>query len=127
MRLLEKTQDGGPSSGVTCYFLFECKPLCSVVLMHFGRGTSEVFHSHAFNALTLWLKGRVVEFYRDGGARSWHAGQLKYTSRDCFHRVASGGGTWALSLRGPWKDNWQEVRDGRLRTLTHGRKVVGDA
>lgn len=126
MRLLQKTQDGGPNSGVTCYFLFEVKPLCSVVLLRFGEGTSEVLHNHAFNAWTYWLKGKVLEHYRQGPSRPWFAGEWKYTSRYCFHRIQSVGTAWALSFRGPWEDQWNEIRDGRFRTLTHGRKVVND-
>ena len=63
MRFLEVTKDGGPDSPVTGLFLIEIKSLFSVVLLKFG-GTRENFHSHAFNALTFWLKGAVMEVIR---------------------------------------------------------------
>src|SRR5271154_4359591 len=63
MKLFKKMRDGGPESPVVGYFLVEIKSLFSVVLLHFG-GTREAFHSHAFNAVTLWLRGRVEELVK---------------------------------------------------------------
>ena len=125
MRFLEKVKDGGPDSPVTAYVLVEIKSLFSVMLIHFG-GSREAYHSHAFNALTLWLKGRVYEFtpFSDR-QRPWYAGQWKYTPRERFHRVVAHGiGAWAISFRGPWRDTWQEYRDGSYVTLTHGRRII---
>jgi quercetin dioxygenase-like cupin family protein len=124
MKLFSKAWDGGSDSGVTGYFLIEIKPLFSIVLLRFGKGTREAFHSHAFNALTFWLKGRVVEHHRDGRKKFFKAGMAKYTSRSDFHKVEALETTWALSFRGPWTDRWQEDRRQQLVTLTHGRKVV---
>jgi hypothetical protein len=123
MKFFQKAPDGGKDSGSTGYFLVEIKPLFSIVLLHF-QGTREAYHSHAFNALTLWLKGRVREHLIGGGQKEWGSGQLKYTSRSSFHRVESIGDAWALSFRGPWVDTWREFRDGKFRTLTHGRRLV---
>lgn len=129
-KFFTKAKDGGPESHVTGYFLVEIKPLFSIVLLHFAEGTREAFHSHAFNALTLWLSGVVEErVMGNGGEEShlWAAGQLKYTPRNCCHKiVAPKSGAWALSLRGPWVDKWREFIPSakRVVTLTHGRKVV---
>jgi quercetin dioxygenase-like cupin family protein len=60
-RFFYKKPDGGKESGVTGYFLIEWKPLFSIGLLHFKRGSREAFHSHAFNAVTFWLKGEVTE------------------------------------------------------------------
>lgn len=124
MKICTQAPDGGASSGVTGYFLIECKPLFSIALLHFAPGTREAFHSHAFNALTLWLKGRVIEHDVSGASQPYCAGEIKYTPRSKFHKVEALGSAWALSVRGPWVDRWQEVRQGRLLTLTHGRKVI---
>lgn len=129
MKLLSKAADGGKNSGVTGYFLIEMKSLFSIVLLHFSEGTREAFHSHAFNAWTLWLKGYVFEWGRVGEfgyvQRFYKAGQLKYTPRSMMHKIEGGkGGAWALSIRGPWVDRWRECRNGRLVTLTHGRKEL---
>jgi hypothetical protein len=132
VRFFSKAADGGKDSGVTGYFLIEIKPLFSIVLLHFRKGTRDAYHSHAFNAWTWWIKGSVIEhvlrigdlgFYQKNRFRS---GDLKYTTRANMHKVEALEDTWALSLRGPWVDRWQEFRFGKLVTLTHGRKEVSE-
>lgn len=125
MRFLSVAPDGGKDSGVTGFYIVEIKPLFSLVLLHFRKGTNETLHSHAFNALTLWLKGTVKEHLLDGSSHMWFAGQVKYTSRDCFHNVEAMRDTWAISLRGPWAKTWRIFRNGKFATLAWGRKVVG--
>lgn len=124
MRFFSKTHDGGKDSGVTGYFLIEIKPLFSIVLLHFSQGSRDAFHSHAFNALTIWLKGSVVEHMLDGQQHNWKVGNVKYTSRDTFHKVHAQSNTWALSFRGPWKDRWNESKNNKVTTLTHGRVEI---
>lgn len=125
MRLLEKVPDGGKDSGVTAYILIEVKSLFSIMLLHFNSGSREAFHSHAFNAITIWLKGEVREDELEGGWKYFSAGRWKYTPRTMFHRIfASSRGAWALSFRGPWADTWQEYKNGQYLTLTHGRKEI---
>ena len=126
MRFLSKSHDGGRDSGVTGYFLIEAKPLFSIVLLRFSKGTRDAYHNHAFNALTIWLKGRVIEHLIDGSSRGWRGGNVKYTPRDCFHKVEALTVTWALSFRGPWSDRWNESRSEKLVTLTHGRTVIDE-
>lgn len=125
MKFFTKSHDGGIDSGVTGYWLIECKWLFSIVLLRFSKGSREAFHSHAFNAWTLWLKGYVVEEYLYTQEQYvWKAGQLKYTPRHRFHKITSKEVSWALSFRGPWWNHWQEYKNGVLTKLTHGRKVV---
>jgi quercetin dioxygenase-like cupin family protein len=124
VKLLEASPDGGKHSGVTGYFLIEWKRAFSVVLLHFEKGTREAFHEHAFNAVTLWLKGRVREHHLWGETKEFSAGHMKYTRRETFHKVEALEDTWAISVRGPWVDRWREWRDGRYVTLTHGRIEV---
>lgn len=126
MRFLEISKDGGPESHVTGFFFVEIKPLFSIVLLKFSKGTREAFHSHAFNALTLWLTGNVKEHLLNGQTQEWSAGQLKYTSRKCFHKVEALTDTWALSFRGPWVNKWREFINGKFITLTHGRQVIAE-
>lgn len=142
MRLFQKAPDGGKNSGVTGYFLIEIKSLFSIVILHFRdahehakeKGPREAYHSHAFNAWTLWLWGRVVEQRHKGTstaakadeAELFQAGQLKYTPRDNIHRIQAIGDAWAISIRGPWIDTWKEFnpRTQNTITLTHGRKEI---
>lgn len=59
MRFLHYGRDGGSESKVFGFWLFEIKSLLSVVLLRFDSPSREVFHSHAFSALTWWLTGEV--------------------------------------------------------------------
>jgi hypothetical protein len=124
MKLLEKASDGGKDSGVTGYFLVEIKSLFSIVLLKFNKGTRDAYHNHAFNAVTLWLKGEVIEHHKSGFEEYFTGGMFKYTSRKTFHKVEALDTTWALSIRGPWLDKWNEFKDGKLITLTHGRQII---
>lgn len=126
MQLFKKSHDGGKDSGVTSYWLIEWKEKFSIVLLHFSPGTRDAFHSHAFNALTWWLKGSVVEEYTDGYTTEWRPSiKPKRTPRNVFHKIIAGEkGAWALSFRGPWSSTWQEHKDGATYTLSHGRKRV---
>jgi hypothetical protein len=151
MKFFRKAPDGGKDSGVTGYFLVEIKPLFSIVLLHFKDGTRDAYHSHAFNALTLWLRGRVIE-HRISGLPHWQdgpyeqrtehragqvtahckrqtysTGRFKFTSRENMHKVEALGDVWALSIRGPWAKTWKEFKNGTVVTLTNGRQVVNEA
>jgi len=131
MRFMEKVPDGGKGSGVTAYYLIEIKSLFSIALLYFAPGTREAFHSHAFSAVTLWLKGKVLEHLlgNPDPPKMYQGGKFKYTSHYTFHQIEAIVPTWALSFRGPWQDKWEEYRlnnkpGERFVTLTHGRKEV---
>jgi len=133
-RFFYKKYDGGKISGVTGYFLIEWKKLFSVGLLHFKEGSRENYHSHAFNACSWWLIGRVSEIRlkETGGHIPYIATNNfepslspKITPRNNVHRVVAHKNTWALTFRGPWQDSWYEVTpEGDKITMTHGRKVV---
>ena len=130
MKLFTKHHDGGPESGVTGYWLIEWKSVFSIVLLGFTKNSKRnELHSHAFHALTWWLKGSVQEYYINGDLRLWRPSlRPKFTPRDLFHRVKpeTTGGAWALSFRGPWASSWQEFnpKTNQYSTLTSGRKAV---
>ena len=122
-----KKFDGGKDSGVTGYFLIEWKPLFSIGLLHFKRGSREAFHEHAFNAISWFIKGKVTEQKLDGTKKDFSASlRPKYTPRSCFHKVIAHVDTYALTFRGPWVDTWREFRPraNSFVTLTHGREII---
>lgn len=125
MKILSIAKDGGRDSHVSGLFIVEIKSLFSVVLLRFSEGTREAYHSHAFNAWTIWLRGCVSERTLDS-QRDWRAGEVKYTPRGCVHKIIGNGTAYALSFRGPWVNKWIELRDNGTRkvVLTHGRKEV---
>lgn len=124
-----KKKDGGSESKVTGYWVVECKSLFSIVLLKFDKGSREVYHSHAFNAITWWLWGNVVEHLTNGGNKTFVPSLVpKYTPRSCFHKVFANETTYALSIRGPWHSTWCEMdaKTHKVITLTHGRNIKGE-
>ena len=127
MKLLSFAKDGGKESHVTGFWFVEMKNLFSFVLLKFSKGTREAFHSHAFNALTWFLKGKVTEYHIDGRKIDWQPSLLpKYTPRSCFHKVYAHEDTYAFSIRGPWALVWKEFlpTTNEIVTLTNGRKRI---
>lgn len=125
MRFFSKTKDGGPESPVDAFFLFEIKPICSIALLRFNTGSREAFHTHAFNALTWFLFGDMIEERIDGTTKSYKRSLIpKITRRDNNHRVLANRTSWCLTIRGPWKNTWTEDTEKATTILTHGRKIV---
>lgn len=125
-RFFYKKPDGGKDSGVTGYFLIEWKWLFSIGILKFNKGTREAFHNHAFNAVTFWISGDVEEIMIDGDVNEFCGPSVKskYTPRNCYHKVRAIKTTYALTFRGPWNDTWNETKDNKEITLTHGRNVL---
>lgn len=125
MRFLSKTKDGGPQSPVDAYFLFEIKYFMSIALLKFNKGGREAFHTHAFNALTWFLNGDLVEESIDGTTHVYkHSLLPKITKREKNHRVYAIKTSWCLTIRGPWTQTWTETHEDTLTTLTHGRRII---
>lgn len=126
VKFLRKAKDGGPDSPVTGYWLIEAKSLFSVVLLRFDPGLREAFHSHAFNALTWVIKGKMIEHTVNASVNEFTPSlKAKKTPRSCVHRVQCDEQTWAISLRGPWTKTWYELRGKNKQkvVLGHGRVV----
>jgi quercetin dioxygenase-like cupin family protein len=128
MKVFSKCKDGGPDSPVDGYFLIEIKSLFSIVLLKFNKGKRDVYHNHAFHALTWFLKGDMIEHIWGKEDRIYHKSFLpKITLRDEVHLVEAIEDSWCITLRGPWSKTWNEVdAKGNTTTLTHGRIVVDD-
>jgi hypothetical protein len=129
MLFLKKEKDGGPNSTVTGYWLIECKPLFSICLLKFKGKSREAFHTHAFNAISWVLKGKLTENFLDGSVKE-HRPSVKpiFTPREPHHKVDSDGLTWALTFRGPWKKSWGEFLpdEDKFIRLTNGRKIINE-
>ena len=132
-RIFYKKFDGGKESGVTGYFLIEWKKVFSIGLLHFKQGSRENYHSHAFNAITWFVKGSITEqrLIVDHPTccinKKFQASLIpKFTKRSNIHRVVSHSDTWALTFRGPWKDIWYEYcpKTKKYIHLTHGRVEI---
>ena len=132
MKLFYRGKDGGPESKVTGYWLIEWKKGFSIALLKFDEGSRESYHTHAFNAISWVLKGKLLEHRRypedKQSSREYTPSFLPFkTTRDNFHRVFGIGKTsWALTFRGPWIDTWKEYlpKTKENLTLAHGRTIV---
>lgn len=119
--------DGGEKSGVNGFWIIEWKPILSLVILKFNKGTREAYHSHAFNALTWFIKGHVSEHHIDGRTIEWFPSLWpKYTPKTCFHKVEAHEDTYAFCIRGPWDNTWNEYRENNKEyvKLTYGRQIV---
>lgn len=127
MKFLSFATDGGKKSGVCGFWLFEIKNWFSIAFLYFAKGTRENYHSHAFNAYTWFLWGKVEEQHLDKDPVIWKPSLFpKYTPRSTFHRVNALENTYALTIRGPWSDTWYEYDPNKkwYLKLTHGRKIL---
>lgn len=127
MRLFQKVKDGGPDSPVDAYVLIEIKSLFSIMLLKFNKGGREVYHNHAFNALTWFICGEMYEQELDHEYALYKYKRSlipKLTPRSNMHRVRALKDSWALTLRGRWKNTWLEWNGIRYVKLTHGRREV---
>lgn len=130
MKFFAKRKDGGPESHVTGYWLIEIKSLFSVVLLRFDHGSREAYHSHAFNAVSWVLRGKLLESLLGdrGDIKYLPSWRPVWTPRTRFHKVISSGTTWVLSIRGPWAKHWMEYIPGKeVLELTHGRRTTWSA
>lgn len=127
MRIMQKAKDGGPDSPVDAYFLIEWKSIFSIALLKFNKGGREEFHTHAFNALTWFLLGDLVEENIDGSKYKYGRSLFpKITKRNKNHRVNANVDSWCLTVRGPWGAYWTEYNSVRdiTKFLSNKRKVV---
>jgi hypothetical protein len=133
MKLFKWAKDGGPDSNVWGFFIVEIKPLFSIVLLKFEDEPEKRrnLHSHAFNALTWFLKGSMYQTTWDGKYYRYSTYRRKLfpkiTPRSLVHKVMVSETSWAISIRGPWQDTWNEFdpETGEYILLTHGRREVG--
>ena len=127
MRLFSKVKDGGKESTVDAFFLFEIKWLGSIALLRFNKGSRTNYHSHAFNALTWFIKGDMTEHDINGDTLEYKSSLLpKLTKKDKFHKVVAEKTSWCFTIRGRWDNSWKEFNPTteEYLTLTHGRDII---
>jgi hypothetical protein len=125
MKLFSWAKDGGPESPVDAFFIIESKRFGSIVLLRFNAGGREAYHTHAFNALTWFITGDMVEQDIDGVLYTYKRSMFpKYTAKTKNHRVRAYRTSYCVSIRGPWASTWTEDTDTHHTVLTHGRQIV---
>lgn len=127
MFLFKKRKDGGKSSPVDAYFVCEIKGLFSIAFLKFNKGGREAFHTHAFDALTWFLSGNLVEEDVNGDTYKYKRSLIpKFTSKSKNHRVKATKDSWCFTLRGAWDETWTEYNkeEDTTTTLSHGRNII---
>ena len=117
------SKDGGPESHVTGWFI-EWKAVATLCLLRFSPGSRDAYHSHAFNCVSVVLRGLLSEHCMGyNHTTEYAASPLPFcTYRSTLHKVIGVGTSWVLSLRGPWTNTWREWVPGLgYRTLGRGR------
>lgn len=124
---MKKRKDGGPRSPVDAYFLIEIKGLFTIALLKFNKGGRESYHTHAFNALTWFLSGALVEQNFEGPLYTYKKSLIpKLTRKSKNHRVLATKDSWCLTIRGRWDSTWTEhdTTGQIITTFTDKRKIV---
>lgn len=109
MKLFTKAKDGGSESPVDAYFLFENKYVGSIAILKFNKGGREAFHTHAFDALTWFIKGDLIEEDVSGDLLVYKRSiKPKITLKSKNHRVIAKKDSYCITIRGRWVDTWTE-------------------
>jgi hypothetical protein len=127
MKLFSISSDGGKNSGVTGLWIIEIKYLFSIAILFFSKGSRENYHSHAFNAYSWFISGKVEEQHINEEPKIWTPSIIpKWTPRNTFHRVNALEKTICFTIRGPWSDTWYEYdpENKNYIEMTHGRKIL---
>ncbi|UAV84670.1 hypothetical protein PHB09_175 [Pseudomonas phage PHB09] len=95
--------------------ILEWKKLFSLKLFHFHKteGGQDRFHTHAFNAVSLLLKGNYTEELVVDGVITplpRNRSRVIYIPSGQYHRITKSSGCYTLLLTGPWGKEFKELR-----------------
>ena len=111
--------------------LFELKWLGSVIVNVFNTIAQDRFHTHAFAALSIMLRGEYDEQIVSGSGvkRRTRRGDVVFLQRTLNHRLMrSSPNAMSITICGPWAPTWTETfLSGKTRRLTWGRKPVEES
>lgn len=110
----KKRIDLGDQS-VTEWTLLEYKKWFSLKLFHFHKSTGlqDRFHTHAFGAVSILLKGDYTEEILEDSEiikRQRSDNRFTYIPRDTYHRITRSSGCWTVLITGPWSGSFKELR-----------------
>lgn len=111
----KKKQINLGEQNVTEWTLLEYKKWFSIKLFHFHKsdGCQDRFHTHAFGAVSILLKGNYTEEVLEGSqivSKSRNTSRLTYIPRDTYHRITRSTGCYTMLITGPWSGNFKELR-----------------
>jgi hypothetical protein len=101
---------------VTEWTLLEYKKFFSIKLFHFHKtnGSQDRFHTHAFNAYSILLKGNYIEeVIKDNQIIPLNRNRkiILFIPKDNYHRITKSKGCWTLLFTGSWGKTFKELRE----------------
>lgn len=113
------------------FTIFEIKYLGGIIVNIFNTVGQDRFHSHAFHALSLMLRGHYYEEVIVDGSRiaTKKIEKSRFIPKNYIHKITvSSPNAMSITFEGPWGSTWDEYYDsGRVKTYTWGRKVLFDS
>jgi hypothetical protein len=111
------------------FTIFEFKFLGGIIINIFNTVDQDRFHSHAFHAFSLMIRGYYYEDVMiDKKIISKKIVRSRIIPRNYIHKIKnSSKNAISITFEGPWKYTWSEYFDsGRVRVYSWGRKVIFD-
>jgi hypothetical protein len=112
------------------YTLFECKFLGGIILNIFNTTDQDRFHSHAFTAFSLMVKGWYnEEVIENNKIVTKKIVKSRIIPKHYIHKIKeSAPNTVSITFEGPWSGGWNEYFDnGRVKSYGWGRKIYYDS
>lgn len=112
------------------FTIIEIKNLGGIIVNIFNTDNQDRFHSHAFHAFSLMLKGWYIEEVIVDGKNIVDKviTKSRFIPRNYIHKITkSSKNAVSITFEGPWESTWNEYfNNGRVKTYTWGRKVLYD-
>ncbi len=112
------------------FTLIEIKNLGGVIFNIFNTVDQDRFHSHAFNAFSIMIKGYYYEdVIENNSIVTKRIEKSRFIPRNYIHKITkSSPNAISVTIEGPWESSWNEYFDnGRIKSYTWGRQVVYDS
>jgi hypothetical protein len=112
------------------FTVIELKYLFGIIINTFNTDTQDRFHSHAFSAFSLMLRGHYFEeVIEDGKVITKKIEKSRFIPKNYIHKITkSSPNAMSITFEGPWESTWNEYfDDGRVKTYSWGRKVLFDS
>lgn len=113
------------------FTVIEIKYLGGIIVNIFNTENQDRFHSHAFNAFSLMVKGHYYEDVIVDGKKivTKKIEKSRFIPRNYIHKITkSSKNAVSVTFEGPWESTWNEYFDnGRIKTYSWGRKVIFDS
>jgi len=112
------------------FTIIEIKYFFGIIVNIFNTTDQDRFHSHAFNAFSLMVRGHYFEDVIDNNeVITKKIERSRFIPRNYIHKITkSSPGAISVTFEGPWQAIWNEYFDnGRVKTYTWGRRVIFDS